>query len=59
MIQPDRIRCLPIAIFQMLVLRSVCDKPGTQMTQMTLRLIGKDLVLEGSTTRIEDKQVGW
>ena len=28
--------------------------PGTQMT---LVLIGKDLVLEGSTTKIEDKQV--
>ena len=28
--------------------------PGTQMT---LVLIAKDLVLEGSTTKIEDKQV--
>ena len=28
--------------------------PGTQMT---LVLIGKDLVLEGSTTKLEDKQV--
>ena len=28
--------------------------PGTQMT---LVLIGKDLVLKGSTTKIEDKQV--
>jgi len=28
--------------------------PGTQMT---LVLIGKDLVLEDSTTKIEDKQV--
>ena len=26
-------------------------------TQMTLVLIGKDLVLEGLTTKIEDKQV--
>ncbi len=28
--------------------------PGTQMT---LVLIGKDIVLEGSTTKIEDKHV--
>ena len=34
--------------------RSEIYIPGTQMT---LVLIGKDLVLKGSTTKIEDKQV--